>query len=186
MSNNAYEAYFEGRAPLSGWTKSKLLAALRAAGSDGERLAACAVKNKMPVAFLRSALLECRGEWHHTSKFFNVTMFYQLYEELDWITNEDLLSRFAEWKSEHSRELAAKKQKKQGTARYGKLLFDMWVGTRNYGRYKTFEKTGWVRREERWYVVYAEKECKTILTRRLEGSNSCPRFVAAGDDNNNQ
>jgi len=65
MSNRAVRAYSEGKLPVSKIT----LAALRAAGWTGTKKSALAYVNS-------GEWKSC--EWHHTSKHYNRTYFYDL------------------------------------------------------------------------------------------------------------
>ena len=65
MSNRAVRAYSEGKLPVSKIT----LAALRAAGWHGTKKAALAYRNS-------GEWKSC--EWHHTSKHYNRTYFFDL------------------------------------------------------------------------------------------------------------
>ena len=71
MSNNAVEAYEEGRMPLSKWTKSAILIGIENAGYDSDFF------KKWTLPELKNALLIC-GEWHHTGADFKKTKFYRV------------------------------------------------------------------------------------------------------------
>ncbi len=73
MSNRAVEAYEDGEMPESKWTKGALLSAI-AYEFDKETAKKF---EKFPQWFLFKRLTIC-SSWHHTSKFCNVTYFYEL------------------------------------------------------------------------------------------------------------
>lgn len=83
MSNNAAEAYDCGKMPNSKWTKKAILNAVAAAA--GEKTAA--MFEDFKTADLREHLLRYSG-WHHTSKRFNKTDFYELRD----LTNDESIA----------------------------------------------------------------------------------------------
>lgn len=74
MSNNAVTAYENGEKPISKWTKTAILGALRADGLSEHDLA---VLSKYPVGALKERVL-VRSSWHHTSSRYNRTDFYSV------------------------------------------------------------------------------------------------------------
>jgi hypothetical protein len=88
MSNNAVAAYEEGKMPLSKWTKTAILEAVEMyLGSIGNESYFQKFENMTKMELMR--LIESTREWHHTSKHFNKTWFYQLNESLiDFICQE--------------------------------------------------------------------------------------------------
>ena len=82
MSNNALDAYRRGEMPMSKWTKKAIL----------QRLEEQFAIKEEHLAFFRSLSLSCLREkllvecgWHHTSKFYNATEFY----DVDYNEDED-------------------------------------------------------------------------------------------------
>jgi len=71
MSNNAVNAYENGEKPLSKWTKSEILETISELGWNADLF------KGFKVSDLKEVLLE-ESSWHHTSKFFNETSFYQI------------------------------------------------------------------------------------------------------------
>lgn len=78
MSNNAVSAYENGEKPLSRWTKAAIMDALDIECARGylpqEALEAA---KKMTAAELKNLVLR-RSSWHHTSKMYNRTVFYEV------------------------------------------------------------------------------------------------------------
>lgn len=71
MSNNAVDAYENGEKPLSKWNKTEILNAISELGWNADLF------KGFKVSDLKEVLLE-ESSWHHTSKFFNETSFYQI------------------------------------------------------------------------------------------------------------
>ena len=98
MSNNAVDAYENGEKPISKWTKSVILEEIENMGWNAENF------RKYKVSELRRNLLE-KSSWHHTSKFFNQTVFYALEEDL---TEDEAIKRLLEEKEkEQQKKIAA-------------------------------------------------------------------------------
>lgn len=77
MSNNAVDAYEKGIMPLSKWNKKLIL----------EKIAEfypniLDIAKSTSLSVLKSVFLY-KSEWHHTSKYYNVTDFYAFDEDLD-------------------------------------------------------------------------------------------------------
>lgn len=90
MSVNASEAYERGEAPLSKWTKGKILQGIRPA------VIKCFDLERVPLGVLKIYALEETCE-HHTSKIYNATTFYRVRPEiaygdgLPWFLDEEQL-----------------------------------------------------------------------------------------------
>jgi hypothetical protein len=79
MSNNAVKAYDEGRMPLSKWTKTAILEAVESylkSYGNGKYFSKFENLSKKDL----SQFLSTDGEWHHTSKYYNKTVFYSINE----------------------------------------------------------------------------------------------------------
>ena len=76
MSNNAVEAYKEGKMPISKWTKKALLDSLEKLYAEESFPCPLDVLKKKKKEELTQLLKCC--EWHHSSKFFNCTNFYEI------------------------------------------------------------------------------------------------------------
>lgn len=79
MSNNAVAAYSDGEMPLSKWTKGAILKAIYENCEIAEEKAD--LLRKMTAKELKDKFLKY-SSWHHTSKFYNCTNFYNLDVEI--------------------------------------------------------------------------------------------------------
>ena len=77
MSNNAVSAYENGRMPISKWSKNLILEKISEFYPEVLELASKEHIDKLREIFLY------KSEYHHTSKYYNVTDFYAFDEELD-------------------------------------------------------------------------------------------------------
>lgn len=95
MSNNAVRAYADGEMPLSKWSKAAILNAISQANENGETNLDLALLRKISLKDLRNFALK-KSSWHHTSKFYNKTNFYELdIESLSKWDNNDLEAKLA-------------------------------------------------------------------------------------------
>lgn len=127
MSNNAVDAYGEGKMPLSKWTKTAILEQCTELLANDERSAEkMQLLKNCTLAQLKAHILTCT-EWHHTSKHYNATDFYAVDDcKLDELTPEDV----AEWKADKPQKAP------EPTARKGTIYYLEWTGTRNHPRAK--------------------------------------------------
>jgi hypothetical protein len=118
-SNNAHQAELDGRLPAT-----KVAKALR-----------------LPVKFIQSnCAFACGGEYHHTSKFFNATLYYDTAEIQRWINGESYLVEelggfvevFTEWRKQENevRERRWRPVTHDGTT----VCWLEWGGTRRHPR----------------------------------------------------
>ena len=131
MSVRAASAYGDGEMSKSKWTKAVLID--RVVQEDFF----------WPAGLLDSCLLETlrarflrRSSWHHTGKYFNETVFYEL--DADAIAAHDvdaLLTADAEMRA--GRRTAAR-TRKTGPVK-GRIRFENWEGSRKHGRFVTHE-----------------------------------------------
>ena len=92
MSNNAVIAYEQGEKPLSKWTKKVILNEINYYILDNNLDLNIEFFSKITLKILRENFLE-KSSWHHTSKFYNKTYFYELRcEKIYNLTNDDLLT----------------------------------------------------------------------------------------------
>ncbi|MEG2212194.1 MAG: hypothetical protein RRX88_06910 [Raoultibacter sp.] len=132
MSNNAIAAYQDGEMPKSKWTKAALLEGIYSTCeeiiSDGESKSfSFEVLSKAPVAVLRSLCL-CNSSWHHTSKFYLITDFYNIDRDaLTKLTDGDIADAIAIYKREKSEAKSAKAE-----VEVWKCQFLVWSGSRNH------------------------------------------------------
>lgn len=91
MSNNAVSAYESGEKPLSKWKKADILAEVKKLNPSDEimeKLKGIKVNDLKDICLYQSS-------WHHTSKYYNETNFYSIYDSLDEIEGnlEEYLKR---------------------------------------------------------------------------------------------
>lgn len=160
MSNNAVDAYCEGKKPLSKWKKADILAeAAELLEHDENKAAKLHLLQSCTLAQLKNNLLRY-AEWHHTSKHYNATSFYRVDEDkLDELTPEDI----AEWKADKPQKAP------EQTARKGTICYIEWTGTRNHPRAKHCKlENVEILEKGSFYIV--SKDGKQILKKKI-GSN---------------
>lgn len=142
MSVRAKEAYENGEKPLSKWTKAAILAALKEA--RGEEYAN--VAKGYPLAALKKVCLEW-ASWHHTSKHFNKTDFYQFRDELENCVEYDDINVFIEELNDSVFSVDT-----HAVVERWEVEYDEWVSGkyRNYGRFKTYSDVGVIK--GKWFV----------------------------------
>lgn len=121
MSNNAVDAYNDGEKPISKWTKSEILAAIKAENLN----LSCSFEQlrKAPVRVLKRLCL-VRSSWHHTSCLYNKTDFYSVdYDAVENITAEMLDAEISAIKTEITQEPTEEKWR---------CAFLEWSGTRKH------------------------------------------------------
>ena len=92
MSNNAVDAYNDGEKPLSKWTKRAIIEAIEEAVECEDLQLQCDIEKlkRAKLTFLKRWCLKW-SSWHHTSKFYNRTDFYELdIDYLESLTDSDL------------------------------------------------------------------------------------------------
>ncbi|MDR2151449.1 MAG: hypothetical protein LBO72_01395, partial [Helicobacteraceae bacterium] len=88
MSNNARAAYAEGKKPLSKWTRQEILTqAERELKNNPDTDLTLDYLKTLDLDALKHATLR-ETEWHHTSKFYNETSFYDV--DLSSMTKKDI------------------------------------------------------------------------------------------------
>ena len=132
MSERAAEAYAEGAAPLSKWTRARLLDGI--CTYPGSEWTPRELK-RATVADLRTFFLD-RSSWHHTSKFYSRTDFYSIDDEVIAAHDVAALNDLAE-ASRAERASAACHESKVSK---GRIVYDQWEGSRNYGRFRRHDE----------------------------------------------
>lgn len=123
MSNNAVEAYNNGEKPLSKWTKSEILEAIKT--DEIELKCSMEMLKKMPVKSLKKIALY-NTSWHHTSSHYNRTDFYSLdSNKLEELTDEELSKIIEESKQN-------KKNDTEIVEERWKCAFLEWSGSRKH------------------------------------------------------
>lgn len=177
MSNNAYDAYEEGLAPLSKWTKQMILAMV----DEYDETKTLARKlEAYPLGFLKSLFLRCK-EWHHTSCRYNKTDFWEVdeYRVEGYVEDaSDLAQKYEEWRTKQAEEKAKKDAEKPAKLRHGNLKYYVWNGSRRWGRYiPQTVKDVWVRQEGNWLVAYDGRgKNAEVVTKRQIGGCAKPTF----------
>lgn len=95
MSNNAINAYDDGEMPLSKWTKTEIIEAVKSLNSDINI-------TKLTVKQMKENLLTC-SSWHHTSRKYNATDFYNIRDEVkNWTQDnvQKIIDIENKWKKE--------------------------------------------------------------------------------------
>lgn len=139
MSNNAVEAYENGKMPRSKWSKSALLDNLETEKDYTKEQ--IDILRKYPLSVLKDYFLEY-SEWHHTSNYFNCTDFYEVsdisFSEIDFEYLDKL-------KKENIEESKMQKQEKKEIAQQKPVkaycTWGEWEGTRAHPHLK--EKNGY-------------------------------------------
>lgn len=124
MSIRAKNAYDDGEMPISKWTKSAILEAVKEYyGKEKADLL-----RKYPVKFLKSAILY-NSSWHHTSAKFNKTNFYSINDYLfeDEVENvkKELEEKYSEF-LEKAKEEDVKEEEKE---RKVIIQYALWGGS---------------------------------------------------------
>lgn len=121
MSNNAYYAYLENKMPISKWTKKKIFEVIDENLQDEEfceeyelSMEVIEALKKMPMRLLKQRILVTR-EWHHTSKFYNPTDFYEVdFSYIERLKPEEVMM-WPVWEEENKKyreELIARNKKR--------------------------------------------------------------------------
>ena len=115
----------------SGFSKSNNAVAAEADG----RFPASVIARKLgvPAAYVRERI--GTGEWHHSSKFYNVVEYYDLAVCTEWLGSEEGRADLAEWQ-------AAQKPRQASTRAGCRVEWLEWSGTRNHPRAKKCSAEG--------------------------------------------
>lgn len=163
MSNNAMDAYDEGRKPISQFTTSDL--------SDfNDRLKELGINTSVKTLKVFRELLKTygnTGEWHHTGKMYNETSFYDPEEILSKIEDEEIgekeIIEFNNTKPE-------KKEKPQEKKWIADFEYLTWGGTRAHPKpYENNLTNVLVIEKGNWYDVYDKTGRKIV--RKNKDSN---------------
>ena len=128
MSNNAVDAYHDGKKPMSAWTKAEIISAIDNALNDGELVLRVnpGLFKQVSADTLRAAALRW-SEWHHTSSYYNKTDFYELdIERLELYDEADLRRMIGN--------RSVKKEKKQEPGIKAICHYLEWTGTKRHPR----------------------------------------------------
>lgn len=155
MSNNARMAYEDCEMPLSKWTKTELLSAIRSYNVSTDIILALQKHN---TDTLRRELLMYSG-WHHTSEYYNKTNFYAI--DVDKV-NELTVNRIDNWDKVENTVSSLKYR--------GDFNYVEWQGSRNYPKAvpHCLENVNIEERGSFYYVTDADDK---LLIKKKIGSN---------------
>lgn len=156
MSNNARMAYEDCREmPLSKWTKTELLSAIRSYNVSADVILALQKHN---TDTLRRELLMYSG-WHHTSEYYNKTNFYAV--DADKV-NELTVNCIDNWDKAENTVSSLKYR--------GDFNYVEWQGSRNYPKAvpHCLENVNIEERGSFYYVTDADDK---LLIKKKIGSN---------------
>lgn len=160
MSNNARSAYDDGEKPLSKWTKTELLSAIRSYNVSADVILALQKHN---AETLRRELLIYSG-WHHTSEYYNKTNFYAIdVDKIDELT-ADLVNSWE--KVENSVDLLKYR---------GNFNYVEWQGSRKYPKAVPYRLEN-VNIEEKGSFYYVTDAEDKLLIKKKIGSNGTRAF----------
>lgn len=156
MSNNAVQAYNDGEKPMSKWTKTAILEALKGIGTSK-----LALLRKVDAATLKRRFL-VRTSYHHTSSRYNKTDFYTVNvcaaEEL---TVQDIQA------------LTAGTQKNDAPQKVeytGNIEYIEWEGTRKHPKAIKQELRDVIIEERGCFYIVKNESGREILRKKI-GSN---------------
>lgn len=155
MSNNARIAYEDCEMPLSKWTKTELLSAIKSYNVSADIILALQKHN---TDTLRRELLMYSG-WHHTSEYYNKTNFYAI--DADKV-NELTVNRIDNWDKAENTVSSLKYR--------GDFNYVEWQGSRNYPKAvpHCLENVNIEERGSFYYVTDADDK---LLIKKKIGSN---------------
>lgn len=155
MSNNARKAYEDCEMPLSKWTKTELLSAIKSYNVSADIILALQKHN---TDTLRRELLMYSG-WHHTSEYYNKTNFYAI--DADKV-NELTVNRIDNWDKTENTVSSLKYR--------GDFNYVEWQGSRNYSKAVPHYLKN-VNIEERGSFYYVTNADDKLLIKKKIGSN---------------
>ena len=155
MSNNARMAYEDCEMPLSKWTKTELLSAIKSYNVSADIILALQKHN---TDTLRRELLMYSG-WHHTSEYYNKTNFYAI--DADKV-NELTVNCIDNWDKVENTVSSLKYR--------GDFNYVEWQGSRNYPKAvpHCLENVNIEERGSFYYVTDADDK---LLIKKKIGSN---------------
>lgn len=155
MSNNARMAYEDCEMPLSKWTKTELLSAIKNYNVSADIILALQKHN---TDTLRRELLMYSG-WHHTSEYYNKTNFYAI--DADKV-NELTVNCIDNWDKAENTVSSLKYR--------GDFNYVEWQGSRNYPKAVPHCLEN-VNIEERGSFYYVTDTDDKLLIKKKIGSN---------------
>ena len=135
MSNNAVEAYDEGRMPLSKWKKSIIIDKIE----ENKSLIKCDYEllKGQPLGVLKNLLLSSDGEYHHMGMRYTVVDFYHFStDRLSKLTDADIRLEYNRYATEKKQKEIKKGQDLIKNAQYDGRWEISYIKRSADGRYK--------------------------------------------------
>lgn len=135
MSNNAVEAYDEGRMPLSKWKKSIIIDKIE----ENKSLIKCDYEllKGQPLGVLKKLLLSSDGEYHHMGMRYTVVDFYHFStDRLSKLTDADIRLEYNRYATEKKQKEIKKGQDLIKNAQYDGRWEISYIKRSADGRYK--------------------------------------------------
>ena len=162
MSNNAIDAYARGEKPISYWKKEHIINRIQEAVNDEELILKCNINklNRIPLKLLKELCLK-KSSWHHTSKFYNKTNFYDLsISQLEALTDAELDEALEKHKEREKR----KKEETEVEEKW-KCAYLEWYGSRKRLKAKEFIEIGIIKGE--WFYGCSSGRKKKITAKNF-------------------
>lgn len=164
MSNNAKYAYEDGERPRSKWTKADILSIAEDLIREeyAEAHFDFSLLKKVKAADLRDLLL-APSSWHHTSRWYNATDFFEVSaERLDDLTEQEVLRVIELEKAEKSQ------LKKEPKPEIWKCSFLEWSGTKKHPKATEITEVGEIKGSWFYRSNGSKKSTSAKGFRRLE------------------
>lgn len=168
-SKNAELAYENGEKPLSKWKKSEIIKEVVSFGSwteddiKGYRL------ETLCSFFLK------RTSWHHTSKHFNKTDFYDINIAIAEEKTDERVATLAEYAKEDK---LAREKKANCKLVKGSIIYEQWEGSRRNGKFVRYQKSCII--AGNWaYTLSGKKDIYGVHVLKVERYDRAPKGTAA-------
>lgn len=169
MSNNAVEAYEEGRMPLGKWKKSMIIDKIEVNKSlikcDYELL------KSQPLEVLKKLLLSSDGEYHHMGMRYTIVDFYHFAtNRLSKLTDDDIRLEYNRYVTEKKQKEVKKEQDSIKNAQYDGRWEISYIKRSADGRHKReFILTGEIKGG--WFYLDPESELVGKKKLSISGKN---------------
>ena len=151
MSNNAVEAYEEGRMPLCKWKKGMLIERIE----ENRSLIKCDYNLliKQPLELLKELVLSSDGEYHHMGIRYNEVYFYHFdVDRLSNLTDKGIQMKRKEYDTAKARKETIKQQNSENNAQYDGRWEASYIKRSADGKHKReFILTGEIKGE--WFFI---------------------------------
>ena len=169
MSNNAIEAYNEGRMPLSKWKKGMLIERIE----ENKSLIKCDYELlvKQPLEVLKELVLSSDGEYHHMGMRYNVVEFYHFdMDRLSKLTDKYIQTKHQEYDVKRTRKKSLKQQNSEKNAQYDGRWEASYIKRSADGKYKhELTLTGEVKGG--WFFIDLDSELKEKKKLSISGKD---------------